>query len=811
MTRNIKVTMHDKQLVAPLGGGTSLKTTPRLSVVVPVYNVEIWLSSCLRSLSSQTLKEVEFIVIDDASPDHCGDLLDAWALTEIRAKVVHFSENQGTYAARNHGIALASAPFITFIDSDDYYPTSETLETLIKTAEETNVDILQFHINCVGQNVARNNDVAQWFNCPNKDYAILGSENIVLNSFSNKRRASWNLCNKVFRTDLLKKTIKVIPNEHIICAEDLFLYFVYCLFAESYQYLSNLNGYMYRVGVGISTSAVSLKKFKDHIVEPNIVGLLENILISLEKEQEYQHALSWLKETLFNTLLFRFKALPSKDKASGLALMLKNHSPSIILRKIKEHNSFAEDEFLELISHLNFQRSSQEIKTIGVYVGHYQAGLGKQDIDWQIELLQKLDYKIVLMNDLEEKLNLQLSNVCAQWNQIHDCYSKGRGDDLSSLVQNHNIDAILYHGKNQSLWLYDATLLKSIGVKVAVNLSGYSATKLKEDPQSLSNFLSEIHGLRLADKVIVSNPIDETFYRQYGINCNCLPIPISYESVKASAPKTKGRILWVGMIDTSADFQNVLNVCQKIIEAQPDIICELIGPATNEKAREKLGQYLRAQHLENNIIWQGPQEDLQPFFEAATLLLVTDNADHVPVTLQTTLNLGVPTVCTVESYVTDFVNINAQLLIQCDDGVDTMASAVVKVLNNQYPYDCICDGNLEATRTESIFQKWQEFLSNLAKVEKQVSTDNEHLLHHLQMMSKMINGWDKKRSLPGLELTRCVVETKFVYAEKAMPIDMKRKIYRYDRIVEVIKRIAPDGSFRKQILLGLLKILNRHL
>lgn len=68
-----------------------------------------------------------------------------------------------------------------------------------------------------------------------------------------------------------------------------------------------------------------------------------------------------------------------------------------------------------------------------------------------------------------------------------------------------------------------------------------------------------------------------------------------------------------------------------------------------------------------------------------------------------------------------------------------MASAVVKVLNNQRPYDCICDENLETNRIESTLQKWQEFLSNLAKVGKRASTDKEHLLRHLQMMSCAIN------------------------------------------------------------------------
>ena len=806
MSLNTEVTSHKNQSLSPLGGGTTLKTTPRLTVIIPVYNVEIWLSSCLRSLSSQTLKEVEFIVINDASPDHCGDLLGAWALTEVRAKVVHFSENQGTYAARNYGIAMASAPFITFIDSDDYYPSADTLETLITTTEKINVDILQFHINCVGQNVARNNDVAQWFNCPNKDYEIRGSENIILNSFSDSRQASWNLCNKVFRTDILKKTIKLIPNEHIVCAEDAFLYFVYCLFSESYQYLSNLNCYTYRVGVGISTSTVCLTKFEDYVDEPKIIELLEQVLITLSLEsQGYHQALSWFKENLFNTLLFRFKALPAKDMVAGLSLLLKNHSSSIILRKIKEHNIFCDNKFREVVSSLDFPHVTKEIKTIAVYVGTYQAGVGKQDIDWKIELLQKLGYKIILITDLDEKRNSSHLGSDTQWNIISGSYLKGRGDDLLSLVQSHSIDAVIYHGDNQNLWLYDTTLLKSINVKVVFNLSGYSATQLRK---GLSNFFHEIQALCLADKVIVSNQIDETFYRQYGINCNCLPIPISFDTFRSYSQPTRNRLLWVGVIDMGEDFQNVLKFFKKIIEAQPHTICELVGPASNDRAKETLDQYLRSQHLENNIIWQGPQTNLQPFFESAALLLVTDCANHVPSTIQTALNLGVPTVCTTKSCVADFEHINPHLLIQCNDEVDTEVCVVVDILNNQQRYDCIGKENLNAALIESKLQKWQNFLSDLAKPKKQVSTEQLHMLYHLQLISNAVNNYDKKFTASEL-LTRCVVETKYVYADKTTPINIQRKIYRYDRMVEVIKRIAPDGSFRKNVLLNLLRILNK--
>lgn len=92
---------------------------PLVSVIVPVYKVEPYLERCLDSLVNQTLKEIEIIVIDDGSPDRCGEICDDYAARDERFRVVH-QENRGLSAARNVGINLARADYLMFVDSDDW-------------------------------------------------------------------------------------------------------------------------------------------------------------------------------------------------------------------------------------------------------------------------------------------------------------------------------------------------------------------------------------------------------------------------------------------------------------------------------------------------------------------------------------------------------------------------------------------------------------------------------------------------------------------------------------------------------------------
>lgn len=91
-----------------------------ISIIVPVYKVEKYLECCLDSLCKQSMPEIEIILIDDASPDRCGEICDAYAAKDTRFRVVHHPTNKGVSAVRNQGIRLASCDYIMFVDSDDW-------------------------------------------------------------------------------------------------------------------------------------------------------------------------------------------------------------------------------------------------------------------------------------------------------------------------------------------------------------------------------------------------------------------------------------------------------------------------------------------------------------------------------------------------------------------------------------------------------------------------------------------------------------------------------------------------------------------
>ena len=96
-----------------------MSETPLISVIVPVYRVEKYLDRCLQSITGQTYRNLEIILVDDGSPDNSGAICDAWAARDSRIRVIH-KENAGAGAARNTGLDVATGEILSMIDSDDY-------------------------------------------------------------------------------------------------------------------------------------------------------------------------------------------------------------------------------------------------------------------------------------------------------------------------------------------------------------------------------------------------------------------------------------------------------------------------------------------------------------------------------------------------------------------------------------------------------------------------------------------------------------------------------------------------------------------
>lgn len=169
----------------------------KISIVIPVYNVEKYLSECLDSVINQTYKNLQIILVDDGSTDSSGKICDVYAEKDNRITVVH-QKNAGAGAAKNTGLELIDGDYFSIIDSDDYIEL-DMYEKMVNSLEKYNADIVQ----CLFRNVYVNDSF-------DRKYKIKGNYPKVLTSksFLKEYLYDWKyaiFANKVFKSSLLKE------------------------------------------------------------------------------------------------------------------------------------------------------------------------------------------------------------------------------------------------------------------------------------------------------------------------------------------------------------------------------------------------------------------------------------------------------------------------------------------------------------------------------------------------------------------------------------------------------------------------------
>lgn len=174
---------------------------PKLSVIVPVYNVEKYLKECINSIINQTLKDIEIICVNDGSTDNSLKILEELSQLDNRIKIIN-KENGGLASARNAGMKVASGEYYTFIDSDDFIDTN-AYETVINKKSEA--DIICFGIQVFGnENSTQKKDDDTYYKIKYNGLQKL-TDDIIFNT-------DVSACNKVFKSDIINKNNITFPD-----------------------------------------------------------------------------------------------------------------------------------------------------------------------------------------------------------------------------------------------------------------------------------------------------------------------------------------------------------------------------------------------------------------------------------------------------------------------------------------------------------------------------------------------------------------------------------------------------------------------
>lgn len=192
----------------------------KISIIVPVYNVEQYLDRCLESIVNQSYRNLEIIMINDGSTDSSAAMCEKWKERDKRIQVVH-QENKGLGFARNEGIKRASGDYITFCDSDDWYSTL-AFEKLNGIVEKYHPDVLDFGYTMVTED-ARENIMLTYYDEGFYGEAQIHQE-ILPNYISKKavldysKRIVKSVWSKLYKREIIRDTF--FKSEAVVLSED---------------------------------------------------------------------------------------------------------------------------------------------------------------------------------------------------------------------------------------------------------------------------------------------------------------------------------------------------------------------------------------------------------------------------------------------------------------------------------------------------------------------------------------------------------------------------------------------------------------
>ena len=215
-----------------------MMATPKVSVIVPVYNTEKYLKQCIDSIICQTLKEIEIIIVDDGSKEECAILCDELAKTDERIKVIH-KKNEGLGLARNSGMEEACGEYIGFVDSDDYI--NEIMyQSLYEAALKNNADLVLSGISFVGGNTFGKSGEYVEKNYFDKDTIFENKDikNLLLGVIGalpaepDDSRYGVSVCKNIFKRSLLQQENVQFVSERKIISEDTIFMVDYIKFVK---------------------------------------------------------------------------------------------------------------------------------------------------------------------------------------------------------------------------------------------------------------------------------------------------------------------------------------------------------------------------------------------------------------------------------------------------------------------------------------------------------------------------------------------------------------------------------------------------
>lgn len=631
---------------------------PKVSIVVPIYNDEEYLSRALDSLVNQTEKNIEIVCVDDCSTDGSYQIAKQYAVNDSRIKLIRQSKNASAFQARKVGIEKASADYIMFLDGDDEY-VHNAVKTAYSKMQKTGADVVHFGANIIrpdGTHAKKYERSIQ----PKIDEAFgLDILRNIMGSYSDV--AQGTIWKYLWRKELLLKAYAGIADERFYRANDTPIAFVALSQAHHYVALpAKLYNYYYVIGSS-GHSDIDIDEIKFYASSIDSVGNIPSVLGRLNLSQEaYDEIYRCYELMRLSIISVAIQYVQDKAKLEakrqGVEYLLGKITPQEAIRAICMYKRNLLPFISENADLLIGGHNDCNCKNIVIHTNNLRNGGLQNMVLNQAKIVRELGYNvtIILDDDSDDAVRSELG--CGDINVVQ---LEGEGfsekfyhycelvDELCPMrLIDHNI---LYN----RIWPFVVAYARSRGAKATGWLHNFALRPVLEGNDNVSFILRNVSFL---DNLIVLSRTDVVYWRQLGIKNvyyiqNTIDDEMLASKKRLKAKKIKSgqgiKLLWVGRLqEKTKRVLQLPRVAEELLKLTSNFVLDIVGPESPDLTFERLQKEIDKRGVTDyvNIVGEKSQTELPSIYAKHDLFVNTSLIEGFPLVISEAQRFGLPVI-----------------------------------------------------------------------------------------------------------------------------------------------------------------------
>lgn len=624
-----------------------IKNTPLVTIIIPVFNDEEFITRALETATRQSLKNIEIICVDDCSTDRTIKIIEKYTQNDHRIKLIQHKENASAFQARRTGIEAAQAKYILFLDGDDELH-KDAAKLSYKQAVDSRSDIVGFGSKIMRKDGSSSRDYESSVQPTHSK--LIGSD-IVTGLFPPNKPAQGQMWRYLFSKKLLLSAYSYFPEgQKVYRINDLPVVFLSAALARKYTSIKN-KLYIYHFYAGRSGGAnFDFEKFKFYSSGIDSINLLGKALSkgNFNKSTEDSYYNTRLS-VIYNVIQQIKNNLPARYRGDAIDFLLTKVELDELVFSVA---TFIPEALDVIRDHLPLKKPSGQSKNIALYTNNLHTGGVQSVVISQAKYLQKAGFKVTIILLRDDNIAFNIPDGI-KLELVDDGPYYVRLQSYKNILLANKIDTVIDHNTLYNFsWPYFNLTAKNLNIKTYAWLHSFALRPMTEGNTHGRFF---IKNLNLIDSLFVLSKADVSYWKSLGHkNVYYMPNPPSpllldntVEIKPKKAPKDHLNLIWFGRLQQATKrVYSLIDIAGELKKITDSFTFTIIGPDSNDLKMHQVQERVDLKKLQNNVKVIGPKHgsELISELKKADIYINTSIIEGYPLTLIEAQSYGLPVV-----------------------------------------------------------------------------------------------------------------------------------------------------------------------